>query len=660
MIQKKYWEVFLFFLVVCVFSLGNLENLCKIYTPLNFDNQALLTWEYSASLHMLPYRDIFYPYGFLNYFKSQDILFSILYFFLTPLLFTAVFLYLKSIFKDNLFSYVSVSFFFLFVVSVTGFETFNRYGILVAASFLISYVFFYCKKFFYKWLFSIGLLIGIVFSFANDQGLYAFALLFAFSIIDKLLKRMQNRFSFYQIIKEIVVFLVGFGIGAIPFFVYLVYKDSFFQFFAYLKSLPELSLYAKTPFFHSVFSIDNIFTLIVLVITIHFLVCKFLFGDKKVTFNTYAQIGIVFTLVLLEQKSIIRSMDKQLTFIGLLLFISLFYELKIMLRKYKIADINVFFFYITIMVIVLVLFRINPLGSLSDPSLHKIKNIISRGNTVTCWENNKKLGPKVYFQVKELIKKSPGFNGGVFSFPSDPLFYILFNQIPPYYPSIYEATPLYAQKNLIDYIKDQKVEYVIYNYKNFSIQDGIPNYIRTPLLHEYILNNFLLKKQIGDFLILRHQQKGEDFFIDKWGDLPSTFKNYLLSVDLKNIPKSEGYHKRKYLSSEGNKIIIIKHSLDELNNYLGKNIVNSKNKFLLFTFKHDGQKKKIYISIKTKNGLNTDVYFNRCETKISCIINLSHLPLFYRNRELRQITAKENNNIANVMILDIANNSRFW
>lgn len=658
--KKKYGKVFLFFIILCFLSAGSLENLCKVYVPLNFDNQVLLTWEYSASLHILPYRDIFYPYGFLNYFKSQNMLFSILNFFLSPLLFTAVFLALKSIFKDRLFSYVSFSLFFLFVLTITGFETFNRYGILVGISLLFTYIYFYGKKFFYKWLFLIGLLIGIVFSFVNDQGLYSFVLFFVFSIIDKLLKRMEKRFGFYQIVKELVVFLVGFGIGVIPFFAYLAYQYSFFQFFTYLKNLPELSLYAKAPFFHSALSIDNIFTFATLIVAVHFLVYKFLFGDKKITFNTYLQIGLIFILVILEQKSIIRSMNKQLTFIGLLLFISLFFELKVVLQRLKLPNLLIFSFYAGTLFIIFF-----PIALRSDhiasqyPSLKQGVKAIQAINSKACLENNKKLFSKEYIEVKEQIIKYPEFNGMILSFPSDPIFYILFNQTPPRYTNSYDGSSLTAQSDRILYMQKNNIQYVIINTKIIALQDEVPNYIRTPYEFAFILNNFKPYKRINDFLILKKDHKS-DFFTNSFLNNIGDFKRSLHTINLENIPKSEGYHKRKYLSLDASKIIIMKHSLDELNNYLGKNIVDTKNKFLLLVFRNEVQKKQIYINIKTKNGLNTDVYFNSCETQTPCIINLSRLPLFYRNRMLGQITSKENDNIANVMILDIAQSSHFW
>jgi hypothetical protein len=72
--------------------------------------------------------------------------------------------------------------------------------------------------------------------------------------------------------------------------------------------------------------------------------------------------------------------------------------------------------------------------------------------------------PKAFYDTEGCLFDSMGavneilprgfqeYKPSYFSFPGDPIFYILFNQKPPYYPTIYEATPIYAQKKLIKFI----------------------------------------------------------------------------------------------------------------------------------------------------------------------------------------------------------------
>jgi hypothetical protein len=106
-------------------------------------------------------------------------------------------------------------------------------------------------------------------------------------------------------------------------------------------------------------------------------------------------------------------------------------------------------------------------------------------------------------QVKKQVEKIEGFNGKVFTFPGEPIFYVLFKQTPPFYPTIYEATPLYAQKMLIQYIENNDINIILYNTKTNSIQDEVPDKIRGRLLDEYIQANFSYYEKVGDYLILK-------------------------------------------------------------------------------------------------------------------------------------------------------------
>ncbi len=653
MIKKQNFEVCLIFIVACLLSIGNLENICKIFVPLNFDNQALLVWEYSASLGMLPYRDIFYPYGLLYYFKSQNAAFSLLYFFLTPLLFTGVFIILKNLFKDKLFSYFSFFIFFLFIFVTTGFETFNRYGIVVVLSFLFACLFFFGKKFFYRSVFLTGILVGIVFSLINDQGIYALLLFFVFSIFDIL---VGKGFNVYKIIKEGSTFVVGFCIGVIPFFVYLAHQHALVPFLTYFKRLPELSFYAKTPFFHSIITSDNMFTFTALFVTLLFLVYKLLVANKRASFNTYIQVGLVCILILLEQKSIIRSMDNQLIFIGLLLFVALFYELKEALQKYKTPQFKTFLLYGGIMIIIFFL-----IGIRFEKFAHQyfyrnnVIKVFQTVNTKKCVDNTMQFVPKEFGLVKDKLTVAPGFNGKIFSYPTDPIFYILFNQHPPQYTNAYDGSALAGQSDSIAYIQKNNIQYVIINTKIKALQDEVPDYIRTPHEFAYIINNFTPHLSVGNFLILKKDEK-KDFFNTLNSKTMQRYAESLLTINLEDIPRSEGYHKKKYLGI--NRIIIEKISLKEVNTYLKKNNIISEKKFLVLEFKKGSREKSSFI-IKTKDGLETEVKFGQCEVGVPCVINLSRLPLFYKDRVLKEITGAEDK-ISKITLLDVADESHFW
>ena len=112
-----------------------------------------------------------------------------------------------------------------------------------------------------------------------------------------------------------------------------------------------------------------------------------------------------------------------------------------------------------------------------------------------------------YINVVNKLNSYSDFNGKVYSFPGDPIFYVLFNQKPPYYSSIYEASPIYAQKKLVEYISEDEINYIAYNKNDTTIQDNVPNTVRAAYLNNYIVKNFSIKDKVGSFLILYRNKR---------------------------------------------------------------------------------------------------------------------------------------------------------
>ena len=103
--------------------------------------------------------------------------------------------------------------------------------------------------------------------------------------------------------------------------------------------------------------------------------------------------------------------------------------------------------------------------------------------------------------IKKQLYSRKNFNKKVFTFPGEPIFYIMFGQKPPYYPTIYEATPIKAQKELITYIQKENIDVILYNVKTRSIQDEVPDTVRGRLLYEYIRSNYSVERKVGNYLI---------------------------------------------------------------------------------------------------------------------------------------------------------------
>lgn len=627
-IFKKHIEIVVAFIVFLAINIRNLLPYCRLFDNLNFDFQALLTWDYSASLGIIPHKQIFYPYGILVYFKNINIFVHILFFLITPILLTALFIIFKKIWRGRIYSYLYLILAYAFVIRHIGQDGFNRYGIFVVFLLIIGLIL-YSKKTLTKTIaFIFGTITGYIFLLMSDQGIYVFigftANIFLYPVIvGKELVKSKTKYYKSAFI-QFAIYFVGVIAAIIPLFLYLFKKEAVSDFINFFIKLSDLALYAKTPFPPYSNTPENIFTFAVLIVTIFYLSFNLIL-KRKITLNNYLQINLCFLVIFLEQKSLIRSIDSVITFPSIILFILLLRDFKDRLQVNK--D-NIIYFVLIFVTAVLLFLPKN------------YKNIIKisyLGQNDLCIEMNlNKLikNDSGYIQVKNLIKEKLSYEGKIFSYPSDPIFYLLFKQIPPYYFNNYDSSPNYAQNKQINYMKNNKVLYIIYNINNLSIQDGVPNYIRTSEEERYIFNNYKIINQVGNFLILERNGK-VDLFTDnnllKYGNL----KKYLTEIDLKSIPRSEGRYKQTILQSGKARTIGEFKSILELNIFLNNNVIFSKNKFLILI--PEKSDKNTSIVIYSIDGFKTIVSFNSCDRLEFCIINLSKIPLFYRSRQLAKI-----------------------
>lgn len=288
---------------------------------------------------------------------------------------------------------------------------------------------------------------------------------------------------------------MGWIVGTIPFFIFLWKTQSLSDYLFYLFSLKDISLFAKVPLPPSLKYFENDFILAVIVLSI---ISILKINKEKYDFKSYIKAALVLSLILLEQKNIIRSIYTQISFIGLILFIILFDDLRLNLRKIKLADKKIFFFLINFLTLIFLIIYIERNRVVIIP-----KNIVASFKSSACFNNKLLKIPREqiipYEKVVEFVSKDK--RARIFSFPGDSIFYILFNQIPPYYPSIYESTPIYAQNKQIKYIKENKINFVILNTRSTSIQDGVPDRVRAGKLYGFIKKNYSPYKKIEYFQI---------------------------------------------------------------------------------------------------------------------------------------------------------------
>ncbi|GEM_PF-2011888 len=666
-------DIIMVLIVTFIWSLFISFASCNIYTHLSFDSSELLTWDYLFTTKLFPYGDYYYPYGFIYYLKSINIIFLLISTLIIPVSFTVIFIFLKKLWKSSLFSYISFAAYILFVFIFTGISTFGRYGIVLTTALSYALLLIKNKNLSKKAIFLIGIVNGIIFIFVYDQGLYSILVFIISLIISPLLRSDNHKFKkikyFTSLVRNLLIFFTGVIIALIPFAIYLLSIGSLAGFISNFSTAGDIAKYAKTPFFHSIKTVDNIFTIIVMLFSILYITATIYFRKHKQNIQLFSIILIFVILLLLQQKNIIRSIDTQLTFYSFFLIIIFISQGFIILRKYTQSVSILVSLNILIYLSIFLGIGLKPQNNINFlPNNFSFQSIIynlmnAKGESKECVNKNIKSildSNKEYASILNILKSYNNFNGKIYSYPGDPIFYLLLNQSPPYYSAIYQASPLYAQVKLIKYIQDQEINYIVYNYKNLAIQDEVPNYLRATTLHSYILVNFSPKEKVDNYLILERNKKNDDFFKNKILDKVPVFKQSLLQVNLENIPKSEGYYKEKYLFSQGNTTLVTKDSLDALNSYLEKNFITTKNTFLVIIFKDLKQKKYGSITLQTKDKLTTDVRFVSCEEQTSCVFNLSRIPLFYKSRVLNNLSSDNNEAITNVGIWDVTDNSHLW
>lgn len=593
-----------------------------IYKSLDFDSQNLMTWEYANIMHLIPYKDFFYPYGIVNFYKDQDIVFNSIYCILFLIYLLTIFFIIKKLSRDKLSSYIYFLGFFIFLLNYVDFDVFIRYGGLASFALAVSYVFYnfsYKKKKIALYLFFAGLYTGIIFSLINDLGAYTFFIAIFFLFINF----FPGKNSIIYFLKQIGFYIFGTCIGFLPFFIFLMQKNIEQDFFISLYKVQEIAMYAKTPFFPGFKSLDNIFTLTILFIAILYVSYEFIYKKNKITLSNYLVLSLIIVLLLLEQKNIIRSIDKQLTFIGFLLMLVLLNKVNLMNKSFHKME-NLFPIFIFILCV-----SITSIFALKPISFYRNREKIPPSQFISKMYAFLDKQPE-YQQIKKRLERASDFNGKVFSFPGDPMFYVLFDQKPPYYFTLYEATPKSNQQMLMEYIKNQHIHYIVYDTQITSIQDGVPDYIRGTYMLHYILLQYTPIDKIGKYILLKKNDRKKDMFHDS----STIFKDFIkqfMNINLSTIPAEEGLYKKKYLP---NKEIHFS-NIPEINDYLSNYPVSSSNRIIILQF--NPNMKNTIMKLITNDGLVTNIEFETNKKTLWYIVNLQNVPIFYFPRIIKKM-----------------------
>lgn len=616
------------YLIVATFYIPFLINRCLLFSNFRFDSQVLLLWKYSAIKNYIPYRDIFYPYGLFSFYKQTNPFLSFIEILIIALLFTIFYKLFKLVYKGYLYPIFAFTIIFVFVNLYTSIEVFARYGIIVAYSSIVSYTIYANHKMGKILHLILGLLAGLIFCLYSDQGILAI-IMYAFLLIiltyyDKLVV-IQRSYDVKKIIRSLAWFISGFLIIIFPFMLYLFLGNILNAFFYSFVELRNISLYAKIPFPPTIFTVENIFTISIIIAAISYLSYKFLLLRSILKIKDVLVLGIVSSLILLELKNVMRSIDWQISFVAVILFYILISDY---IYNNRSRFIKILYFLVTgIFILLFVGFKYVGIYG----NLKVFDNKSDKFNAYSCVNETIKSSAEnnTFIQVKKEIVKYGG-NKKIYSYPSDPVFYILFDQKPPFYPTIYEASFEVGQKRRIEYLKSNNIDFVILNSSILSIQDNIPDYIRAKYELQYILNNYEYLTSVNNFIILK---KGFTKDLLTTSEIKqSKYVQSLLRINLGQIPYLEAREKAKYLSDPLMKFV----NLDALNVSLSKKNLRSDKKLLLIKLDND---KNTELGIHTRDGLSTKVMLSNCSNL--CLINLENIPLFYKVRDIDSITSTE-------------------
>lgn len=613
---------------------------CNNYTSFDFDSQNFIVWEYSAIKNYIPYKDIFFPYGMLDYFTNKYIFFNLLYALLQTTIITSMFVGLKFAMKDRFFAYISL--FILFILQAW----FTRYGIVALMPFLYSYVLY--KKYTCRRLsfLVLGIINGLIISLINDAGIYS-SIVF---IVGNLAYPIYLHYGFREATQyyvslgfKFLIYVAGFFIGLIPFIFYLFKYNITVDFLRSLANIFAMGEYGKIPFWGSMIIPDNLLVSFSLILAAFAISYKYFNKKNGGTYVEVLQLFLFFALLLLSYKNVMRPVPNQINFVAVLLLLSFWKYLADFFKQEKVIKNTIRLFFVLVLFFVIFILR-NNLFEIANTNILQYKSQylhsfplnysrkITSADVDLCSKNNlinlKKSLPAMYLAVKDNIEKRDDFNGKIFSFPLDPVFYILFDQKPPRYFTAYDGSPLFAQEWNIEYMRKNDIRYVIYRL-NYPAIDNVPFIIRNNTLFKYLLKNFRIVGRAEDYLILGRTNNGEDFFTDDF-----------LNINLEAIPSSEGMYKKMFVDSNSN-LIYESSDISPINKYLADNTVFSENKYLVLYAKENAVDKEYDLSISSE-GLETKINFKNCRNPSPCIINLSNMPLFFKPRRINKISVKEN------------------
>lgn len=627
------------FLVVFVLGFGYALidglNVCKKIGGLGYDMQNFWLWEWVSVVGMKPFRDLLTPYGWLHFWKASQWWAYWSVTMMIGIMFVVIYSIFGRFFMTKKESLAAFLVFFYVVWMFEGPVSFWRYGMLLVWSMILPFVFCKPKK---TMLFVGGLMLGALVWLMLGEGIYILAFTIGWlgvkslvMVLEKVFEKRRNVFcELTKLIKNCLVFFLGVGLSLVALGLWLFTHDQLGAWWGSIRQFKYMSVYAKTSFdwvidWEEMVGMGAVF-LGVSVTTLHVF-----FTTRKMGLKTQVLTSLVLATLLMQQKNLMRGMGNHILMYAVCLMILLLGLVMIELKKLKINTCLVFWVF-----------------------LFSIFGLFDRGYAVSyvrqgdglsfLTENSGKkngvcqkkdfLGDKFELanDQEEVLAKIK--DESFVSWPGDPIFYILADQKPVYFPQSYETSSIENQLEYVRQVSTEERDVLVYR-PNMANSDGVPDYVRNPLVVEYFLTNFLPNEQVGRYVLMKKNPDLDFFEQDDEG--LNDFRNRFLNLDMGYLPASEGEHKLSQLRQA--QVVVEWSSEEDLINWFEKNTLESTEKVVVIKNQVEKKSRSVLI-LETKKNFKTRASFSLDPKTEYYVFTLARVPLFYQERKIVKLVVE--------------------
>ncbi len=95
-------------------------------------------------------------------------------------------------------------------------------------------------------------------------------------------------------------------------------------------------------------------------------------------------------------------------------------------------------------------------------------------------------------------------------------FYIIARQKPPYTTTFYDTSPIHLQNKTVEWLKQEKPEYVVINWRELTMTNNVPSQVRVPILYAYVINNYSFYKSFEHLHVLKLKKANYNIDVNYW------------------------------------------------------------------------------------------------------------------------------------------------